>query len=77
MTTYETARCWACNSRTTYDPTLVPRVNGAPLCLACVTRVNELLTGDNVRPFVLRDGTYVETRPWDTETGAVERFLDE
>ena len=77
MSEYARAHCWACNAMTTFDPELVPRVNGHPLCLPCVTRVNELLTEATQRPVTIEEGTYEEPKPWDIDPDAVEKWMEE
>jgi len=58
---YERGRCFVCAKRITYDPTLVHRANGHPVCAPCLERVNVLLTEAGHRPIISAEGTYPAT----------------
>lgn len=58
MTQYETARCFVCAKRVTFDPTRVHRANGYPVCAPCLVRVNELLIEQGWHPIPIMEGTY-------------------
>lgn len=68
MAYFATARCGQCTQPFTFNPHLVPSLNGVPFCKTCVERANPKRIANGLKPIPISGAYDVVSEPTDTET---------